>query len=72
MLREIPSVTLKQLVKLTEQREKVMAQLQDIDREILRVQKKFDIPTKSNRDAAPVTVSREVTRSNRRRVKRSA
>jgi len=72
MLRNIPSITLKELVKLSESREKIMAQLQQIDREIVRVQKKFGIPSKESDDVAPVTVSRVPKRSTGRRAKRSA
>ena len=67
MLRNLPSATLKQLVKLSERREKIMAQLQDIDREMVRVQKEFGIPTKKNRNAAPVTVSRAPKRQTQHR-----
>jgi len=72
MLRNIPSITLKELVKLSESREKIMAQLQEIDREIVRVQKKFGIPSKESDDVAPVTVSRVPKRSTGRRARRGA
>jgi flagellar biosynthesis/type III secretory pathway chaperone len=57
MLRNIPSATLKELVKLSERKESLMAQIQEIDREMLRVQKKFGIPQREE-DRAPVAVSR--------------
>jgi flagellar biosynthesis/type III secretory pathway chaperone len=57
MLRNIPSATLKELVKLSERKESLMAQIQEIDREMLRVQKKFGIPQREE-DRAPVMVSR--------------
>jgi flagellar biosynthesis/type III secretory pathway chaperone len=57
MLRNIPSATLKELVKLSERKESLMAQIQEIDREMLGVQKKFGIPQREE-DRAPVTVSR--------------
>ena len=58
MLRNIPSETLRELVKLTERKEALMAQIQEIDREMVRVQEKFGIPVKDSGDLAPVTVSR--------------
>lgn len=57
MLRNIPSATLKELVRLSEKKERLMAQIQEIDREMLRVQKKFGIPQRESDQAAPVTVS---------------
>lgn len=56
MLRDIPSAALKQLVKLSERKEALMARIQEIDREMVRVQNKFGIPSK-DRDSASVTVS---------------
>ncbi len=46
MLRDIPSSTLKKLVRLTERKEVLMAQIQEIDREMIRVQDKFGIPSR--------------------------
>ena len=63
MLRNIPSATLKELVRLSEKKERLMAQIQEIDREMLRVQKRFGIPQRE--DEAPITISR--TRSRRRK-----
>ena len=67
MLRNIPSTTLKELVRLSEKKEKLMAQIQEIDREMLRVQKKFGIPQREE-ERAPLTVSR--VRQSRRKSKR--
>lgn len=44
MLRNIPSATLKELLRLSERKEALMAQIQEIDRQMLRVQKRFGIP----------------------------
>jgi hypothetical protein len=66
MLRNIPSATLKKLVRLSERKEALMAQIQEIDREMLRVQERFGIPRRD--DEAPVTVSR--TQSRRRKARR--
>jgi hypothetical protein len=66
MLRNIPSATLKKLVRLSERKEALMAQIQEIDREMLRVQERFGIPRRD--DEAPVTVSR--TPSRRRKTRR--
>ena len=67
MLRNIPSATLRQLVKLSERKEALMEQIQEIDREMVRVQSKFGIPPKSEGQPASVTVSRSVRRPSRRR-----
>lgn len=48
MLRNIPSATLKELVRLSERKESLMAQIQEIDRQMLRVQKKFGIPQRES------------------------
>jgi hypothetical protein len=57
MLRDIPSSALKQLVKLSERKEALMAQIQEIDREMARVQGKFGVPTRREEQPARVTVS---------------
>ncbi len=57
MLRDIPSSALKQLVKLSERKEALMAQIQEIDREMARVQGKFGVPTRREEHPARVTVS---------------
>jgi hypothetical protein len=72
MLRNIPSTTLKQLVRLTERKEALMAQIQEIDRELMRVQSKFGIPSREGDRRAPVTVSRVRGGPLRRRSKRGA
>ena len=58
MLRNIPSSTLKQLVRFSERKEALMAQIQEIDREMMRVQSRFGIPSRGGDQRAPVTVSR--------------
>ena len=58
MLRDIPSSALKQLVRLSERKEALMAQIQEIDREMIRVQNKFGIPSRDTDQRAPVTVYR--------------
>jgi len=72
MLRDIPSTTLKKLVRLTERKEALMARIQDIDREMMRVQNKFGIPSREGDQRAPVTVSRAPGAPIRRRSKRGA
>jgi hypothetical protein len=69
MLRDVPSAALKQLVKLSERKETLMAQIQEIDREMVRVEGKFGIPSNRSNEVAPVTVSRpaqDAHRPNRR------
>ena len=72
MLTNIPSSTLKQLVRLSERKEALMAQIQEIDREMIRVQNKFGIPSRDGDQRAPVTVSRAPSGPVRRRSKRGA
>jgi hypothetical protein len=72
MLRDIPSSALKQLVRLSERKEALMARIQEIDREMMRVQNKFGIPSREGDPRAPVTVSGGLGRPLRRRSKRGA
>ncbi len=72
MLRDIPSSILKKLVHLTERKEALMARIQEIDREMIRVQNKFGIPSREGDQRAPVTVSRTPGGPIRRRSKRGA
>jgi hypothetical protein len=72
MLRDIPSSALKQLVRLTERKEALMAQIQELDREMIRVQNKFGIPSREGDQRATVTVSRAPGGPVRRRNKRGA
>lgn len=57
MLRSIPSKILKELVKLSERREALLAQLQSIDREINRVQERFGIPCRDNGETGSISFS---------------
>jgi len=70
MLRNIPSATLKQLVRLSERKEGLLAQIQEIDREMMRVQDRFGIPVREGDQRAPVTVSRSRSGPFRPRTKR--
>jgi hypothetical protein len=70
MFTNIPSDTLKQLVKLSERKEKLMAQIQDLDREMVRLQSKYGVPALNPGRRAPVTFSR--ASSSKRHHKRSA
>jgi hypothetical protein len=58
MFTNIPSAALKQLVKLSERKEALMAEIQEIDRQMVRVQGRFGVPTLSAKQGATVTVSR--------------
>jgi flagellar biosynthesis/type III secretory pathway chaperone len=60
MLRNIPSATLKELVRLSERKETLMAQIQELDRQMLRVQKRFGIPKREGDEPeqAPASISR--------------
>jgi len=57
MFTRIPSATLKQLVKLSERKEALMAQIQEIDREMDRLGDKFEQAPGSTVHKAPVTFS---------------
>jgi hypothetical protein len=72
MFTNIPSATLKQLVRLSERKEALMAQIQDVDREMVRLQSKFGAPTLNPGRRAPVTISRSPQASGGRRAKRGA
>src|SRR5207245_2031417 len=58
MLTDIPSLALKQLVRLSERKEALMARIQEVDRHMLRVQAQFGIPARESDQSTPVTVSR--------------
>ena len=72
MLRNIPSSTIKQLVRLSARKEALIAQIQEIDREIVRVQDRFGIPSREGDQRAPVSISRSRNRPVRPRSKRGA
>jgi hypothetical protein len=72
MFTNIPSATLKQLVRLSERKEALMAQIQDVDREMVRLQSKFGAPTLNPGRRAPVTISRSPRASSGLRAKRGA
>ena len=73
MFTNIPSATLRQLVKLSERKEALMGQIQEIDREMVQLQSKFGVPSASTSRGAPVTVSRAARRpSGKTRTKRGA
>jgi hypothetical protein len=66
MLRNIPSAALKQLVKLSQRKEALLAQIQGIDREMVRVQSRFGIPVEERDQRAHVTVSGKGARHTQR------
>ncbi len=70
MLRSIPSKILKELVKLSERRETLLAQIQSIDREINRVQERFGIPCRETGEIGSISFSGNS--SPRRRAQRGA
>jgi hypothetical protein len=73
MFTTIPSATLRQLVKLSQRKEALMAQIQEIDREMVRLQSRFGVPSRNPALRAPVTVSRTRSRLTRgKRAKRGA
>jgi hypothetical protein len=50
---------LKQLVKLSERKEALMAEIQNIDRDMLRLEQEFQQSSEQKRDKGKVTFSRE-------------
>jgi hypothetical protein len=72
MLRNIPSSTLRQLVRLSERKEALIAQIQEIDRQMSRVQNRFGIPSREGDQRAPVTFSKSRNGLIRPRSKRGA
>ncbi len=72
MLRNIPSSDLKKLVKLSDRKEALIAQIQEIDRQMVRVQSRFGIPSQNGNQGAAVTLSRQGRRFTGRRAKRGA
>jgi len=72
MLRNIPSSDLRKLVKLSERKEALIAQIQEIDRQMVRVQSRFGIPSENGNQGAAVTLSRQGRRFTGRRTKRGA
>jgi len=71
MLRNIPSATLRQLVKLSERKEALMAQIQEIDRAMVRLQNRLSLSPANIDNPAPVTVSRAPRKSPLRNRKRN-
>jgi flagellar biosynthesis/type III secretory pathway chaperone len=57
MFINIPSTKLKQLVKLSERKEELMAQIQEIDRAMLQIESEFGQPSESGVRKAPLTFS---------------
>ena len=72
MFVNIPSATLKELVKLSERKEALMARIQDLDREMVRLQSTFSADAKNSPQGARVTVTAAPARSTGPRAKRGA
>ena len=71
MFTNIPSAVLRQLVKLSQRKEALMTQIQEVDRRMVRLQSKFGVPSLRPGRSAPVTVSHaKRSQSRRRRTKR--
>jgi hypothetical protein len=58
MFTNIPSDTLRQLVKLSERKEALMQQIQQLDHEMIQLQSQFDLPPTTSGLKARVTVSK--------------
>jgi len=57
-----PSARLRQLFKLARRKEKLLAQIQDIDRAMLRLEQEFRTVRPRKKPKATVTISREPSR----------
>ncbi len=72
MFTNIPSAVLRQLVKLSERKEALMTQIQEIDRRMVRLQSRFGVPSLSTGRGAPITVARAGREARSRHTKRGA
>ena len=73
MLTTIPSATLRQLVKLSERKEALMAQIQEIDRQMLHLERPFEQAPGAAARRGRVTFSRAQGRTHGfRKAKRGA
>lgn len=70
MLTNIPSATLRQLVKLSERKEALMTRIQEIDREMVRLQNQVSASPANIDNPAPVTASRAPRKSSVRHRRR--
>jgi hypothetical protein len=69
MFINIPSAKLRQLVKLSERKEALMAQIQEIDREMLQIESAFGQASESGVRKAPFTFSAAPRKKRARRRK---
>jgi hypothetical protein len=73
MFTNIPSATLRKMIKLSERKEELMLQIQEIDRRMMRLQRSLRQPSRESRRKARVTFSNaSSTRQSRPRAKRGA
>jgi hypothetical protein len=72
MFRNIPSATLRELVKLSERKEALMAQIQNIDREMLRLESKHGNPSSDGKKAPLVLSNARQVKNRRPRSERGA
>ena len=66
MLRNIPSAILRKLVVLSERKEALMARVQDIEHEMLRVQRRVEAAEGRDDKTAQLTITRPGVRKMRR------
>lgn len=72
MFTQIPSSILRQLVKLSERKEALMAQIQGIDREMVRLQGRHGVPSATAGKGSSVAAGGRTRTPSRRRAKRGA
>jgi hypothetical protein len=70
MLRNLPSAVLQNLVVLSERKEALMARVQNIEQEMLRMQRRFESGAASMARPAQVTVTRPVLKVRRQQAGR--
>ena len=58
MARNLPSAAIRKLVALSERKDALMSKVQEIDREMLRIQRKSEVGAKKGGKPAKVTVRR--------------
>ena len=70
MLRNVPSAMLRKLVTLSERKEGLLARVQEIDQEMLRIQSRFESDSAPPATSAKVTITRGDSKMRHRQVGR--
>jgi phage-related minor tail protein len=70
MFRNIPSVTLRKLVALSERKEALMARIQDIEHEMVRIQRGIEAAQSGDHERAQLRITRPAKKTRRQRTAR--